>query len=329
MRPFVSFLFLGIALMSCQPKNNLLVDTSQQPNIPITIHRYEKELFTLDPAQLKTALDKIANEFRFFLGNNYADTVNQIQLYTFITDKRIREVYHETTKKYPTLTPIEEDLAQAFKYYTYYFPTNKIPKVYSYVSDLYYEKPIIYADSVLIIALDMYLGKTFPMYAMLGLPQYKTALFDQPYLAKDCFVAIYQGITPPSNPKTLLDYCIEEGKKYYFLEAMFPHMQDSITIGYTTNQLNWCQENNYNIWSFLVEKQLLFKTDKQIITKFINDAPFTTGFEEASPGRIGAWVGWQIVRAYMKENPTISMSALIHETNAQQILTLSGYKPKK
>jgi len=34
----------------------------------------------------------------------------------------------------------------------------RIPEVYTYVSDMYYERPVWLKDSVLVIALDVYLG---------------------------------------------------------------------------------------------------------------------------------------------------------------------------
>ena len=47
-----------------------------------------------------------------------------------------------------------------------------------------------------------------------------------------------------------------------------------------------------------------------------------------SPGKVGAWLGWQIVKAYMKENPNTTLKELIAIKDGQKILTGSKYKPK-
>ena len=64
------------------------------------------------------------------------------------------------------------------------------------------------------------------------------------------------------------------------------------------------------------------------ILRFINDSPNTTGFPVESPGRSGVWIGWQIVRQYMKKHKEISLTELMNDTDYQQILNSSGYFPE-
>ena len=59
----------------------------------------------------------------------------------------------------------------------------------------------------------------------------------------------------------------------------------------------------------------------------MNDAPFTAPVSQDSPGRLGTWLGWQIVDSYMKKNQNIGLKNLMDENNYQKILEESGFKP--
>ena len=59
--------------------------------------------------------------------------------------------------------------------------------------------------------------------------------------------------------------------------------------------------------------------------KYFEDMPAQFLTSDA-PGNIGSWVGLQIVAQYMKETNT-TLEALMKNENAQEILTLSKYKP--
>jgi uncharacterized protein YjaZ len=68
-----------------------------------------------------------------------------------------------------------------------------------------------------------------------------------------------------------------------------------------------------------------------LANRFINVAPFSKFYLEIdneSPGRIGQWVGWQIVRSFMENNPKVTVQDLI-KMNEKDIFELSKYKPKK
>ena len=63
--------------------------------------------------------------------------------------------------------------------------------------------------------------------------------------------------------------------------------------------------------------------------KYTAEGPFTAAFSKESAPRIGYWIGWQIVRQYMKNNPEVTLQDLINETDSQLLLSKSKYKPKK
>jgi len=119
------------------------------------------------------------------------------------------------------------------------------------------------------------------------------------------------------------------GKALYFVDVTLPDVKDEFKIGYSAKQLDWSQKNESNIWAFIIENQLLFSSNPQGVSKMMTDAPFTSGFAAESPGRLGAYIGWQIVRNYMKEADGITLKQLMEDTDAQQILKVSKFKPGK
>ena len=84
------------------------------------------------------------------------------------------------------------------------------------------------------------------------------------------------------------------------------------------------------MWSYLVEEKLLYDNNIKNYQRFIEDAPFTKFYLEIdreSPGRVGQWLGWQIVKSYM-ENNEVTLDQLL-KTEPTTIFNKSKYKPKK
>ena len=99
---------------------------------------------------------------------------------------------------------------------------------------------------------------------------------------------------------------------------------------YTEEQLKWAQENEAYIWMYIIEKELLYSTDPELNNRFINPAPFSKFYLEIdneSPGRIGQFIGWQIVRAYMQNNPVPLHEMLLKD--AKSLFEESKFKPDK
>jgi hypothetical protein len=79
----------------------------------------------------------------------------------------------------------------------------------------------------------------------------------------------------------------------------------------------------------MIKYELLYKTDRQIISDFMNISPVTPGMPSEAPGMLGVWVGWQIVKKYMELNPKTSLEDLFRMTDGRVILEGSKYKPSK
>jgi len=332
LRTAFTFVVLSLLLSfsSCNKKEHSFqkIDISSIEKKDVHIHRYEKELFSIDINNLKNEIVNLNPEYHFFLGENPDNDQNITRLKSYLQDSILIELYNTTVKKYPKVSSIEKDLSQAFRYYKHYFPSKKTPKIFSYVSGIDFRYPIQYYDSVIIIALDMYLGNDFAPYTQLRIPKYKCRTFTPEHILADCFLTIGEQAIPNEKAgASFLDKILHQGKILYFTDAMLPFVEDSIKIKYSTSQIEWCNNNEKTIWTYLIENDLLFSTDYSLTRKLLSDGPFTSDFGTNSAPRIGEWVGWQIIRSYMDKNPNTNLQKLINNTNSQIILQQSGYKP--
>lgn len=296
----------------------------------IFIKRYEKALFALDKKDLKQGMALLYPEYAFFLGNQWQDTMNILRIHNFLNDPNIKELYDLTLKKYPDVTFLENDLTAAFTRFRNAYPEKSVPKVFTYVSGLDIENPVYYSDTAMAIGLDIFLGNDVIAYQKAGLPKYKIERFTQDHILSQCMLAVSDNLVKmDEQSNTLLDLMIMAGKALYFLDVTLPDDKDEFKIGYSSAQLDWCRKNESRIWAFIIENQLLFSSDPQGVSKMMTDAPFTSGFAVESPGRLGAYMGWMIVRAYMNEADGFTLKQLMEDTDAKNILKVSVFKPGK
>lgn len=300
--------------------------------IKVSINRYEKDLFAIPVDSLKEGLTSMQKKYSFFYSpEDLNDPVNIAYLQQYLKDPTILSLYRETMKQYPSLTWLESELTMTFRRIKYLLPLWKVPTVYTYVSGGDIEYPVKYADDNLVIALDLFLGEKYPIYKMWGVPQYITNRMAKDFLVVKCASEICRAWLEKHSPagKTMLDKMIFEGKLLYFTDVTVPDCADSVRIGYSGQQLYWAEKNQGNVWGFFIEKKLLHTTEMRDINKFIGEAPFTSAFSKTSAPRIGRYIGWQIVRAYMAKNKDITFEQLLNNNNSQEILNKSGYKPEK
>ena len=123
---------------------------------------------------------------------------------------------------------------------------------------------------------------------------------------------------------------INEGKFLYATDINLPMVSDELKIGYSKEKLNWAEQNENDVWKYFIENELLFSNDASLNSRFIDVAPFSKFYLESdndSPGRIGVWIGWQIVRSYMKNNE-VTLEQLM-SMESESIYKKSKYKPKR
>ena len=196
------------------------------------------------------------------------------------------------------------------------------------LTNIDYDSRVIYADSLLIISLDVYLGKNHKFYA--DYPKYIKENNTKEHIVVDVAQEFIKRQIPTSQDRSFIAKMIQEGKKMYLIDSYLPNVSDKEKIGYEIDKINWIRENEEQIWSYFVERKLLFSTDTKLNKRFLETAPFSKFYmqhDNLSPGRVGVWVGWQIVRSYMKHND-VSLQELL-KINELDLYKKSKYKPRK
>jgi hypothetical protein len=327
----ISLSVLTLLLSSCNwHKDRLNIDVSSVKIMDVSIRRYDRDLFKIPLNDLKNGLTAIQSRYLFFLGTDLNDTVKLNSMIGYLTNPRNIDFHKAVEEKFHDLTTVEKDLTDGFRHAKYYFPEMEIPHVYSYISGGDYENPVQFADSVLIIALDTYLGNDFKPYLSDGVPLYKTHRMTPDHIVPDCMRSILDKMASPAfSANTFLEQVVEAGKRLYLLDAFIPGIAGNLKIGYTPEQFSWISKNESHVWSAIIENRMLYSSEGQTLRVFLADGPYTPAFGKESPPRLGEWIGWQIVKSYMNNHPEITLKQLLRNNNAQELLTQSGYKPEK
>lgn len=310
-------------------------------NLTITIDRFDQSMRPLKPENIGQLVPQLEKQYGWFYADymegmlgvgSTADTGYYRNLKTVLQNTEYQALAKAVANTYPDLKQQEAELTDAFKRVSYYFPKQKIPKLISFLSGFSVQTPI--GNEYIGIGLDMFLGEKSPFYPALvqSIPRYISRRFNPENIAPRVLETfLREDLYPePNSSQSLLDKMVYNGKIMYLMQKVLPQAPDSLLIGYTEAQSQWCEEYEADIWAYFLEENLLFESDYLKIQKYLTDAPFTPGLGEnnESAPKLGVWVGWQIVKKYMDKHPELSPKDLLNKAEAQDILKASGYKPK-
>lgn len=325
--------FFGLTFLSCE-SNPLEIDVSQI-NIQPQYRHFENDLFKKEANISNNDVEQLQSEYGIFFSDFTSQIINIgderrsdfiFQLNRFKNDVNLNDVFSDVKKMYGDFSSIQPFITNAFKHYHYYFPEKEIPTIITYISGFNYA--IATGENYLGIGLDMFLGSDYKAYDLLAIPKYKSRIMTKDYLVPSVMLGwISTEFEMPIAQPNLLEEMIHQGKILYLLDALLPQEEYYLKLSYTPEQYEWCEQNNKEIWFYFMDNDLLYTKESTQIVKYMGEAPFTQGFPEGSPGRVGHWLGWQIVKAYMKKNPKVSIPELMQEEDLQKILTKSKYKP--
>lgn len=320
MKRYIYITLIGVLFFSCDKKSKIERAVEEIP-VEMKVVRFEQAFFDTKPENLAD----VKAEYPEFFPEGTPDAVwiDKMQ------HPQWRELYQEVEKKYKNFSTQQSEIEDLFKHIKYYFPTIKTPTIYTVISEMDNNSKAIYANDKLVIALELYLGKDHKFYG--EFPAYLRQNFEQRQMLPDIVSSFAFGVLPNPKDKDLLSMMISSGKELYLKDILLPEYSDAERIGYSEDQIKWSKENESYIWEYFVNDKLLYSTDSKLANRFINVAPFSKFYLEIdneSPGRIGQWVGWQIVRSFMENNPKVTVQDLI-KMNEKDIFELSKYKPKK
>ena len=314
-------------------KNNCREDEGQaQLNGSVQITRLEAFIDGLkDTSATRVFLDQYPLFSEKFLQRSKLphDSFLIQDIYKLSTSPHVDTMYADVKKEFSDLSWLEHDLGGLFGHVKHYYPRFYVPPVYTLVSG--YGVDLEIKDSIVVIGLEFFLSDSaryFPRAADGNpLPSYIRRRLKKRFLVPE--IAMVEAdrfcqIDPLDN--TMMGEMMKWGRVYYFMEKTMPCLSDSLLTGYTEKELEDVNSNLKTIWAHYLDKNLFFNTDLFLIKKYCDERPKIIEIGDNCPGRIGRWLGWQVVRKWAKDKK-LSLTQVMAEKDSRKIFNESGYKP--
>lgn len=298
-------------------------------SMPIQIERIEDRLFSL---QTKGEIAGLLKDYplltsQFWGLENEQDTHDMVdKLYEMTHHPAIQQLYQEVHHTFKDLATLTKELEYAFKYLKYFYPNFEAPQIITLVtgmgSDLYVSKELI------VIGLDFFLGGG-ATWRPQGIPDYILRTYQPSYIAPKIILALSRYFnTGDKQNHTLLQDILYQGKAYYFTKMLLPNLPESVILGYTPAQWEDTNKHQSIVWKHFIDHELFYQTDPMVKTKYIGARPFTSEIGPGCPGNIGGWLGFEIIKRYMKNNPQVVLPTLMENKDTQHLFVEAKYKPQ-
>ena len=303
---------------------NILACSQKEKASNIEIVRFEKEFHHSSEESLLDLIKK----YPFLFPNEYPISIWN----NLLKDSSKIKIFNETLKVFQNFDPIAKEIELIFINAKNIFPNFTPPKVFTLNSESEYLNRVIYADSLLFISLDSYLGESYYK----GIPSYISQTMNEKFITNDVAFKISEHYVKDaineldSLDRTFLSKMIFHGKVLFINKLLLPENEDYLLFHSSKDKIDWANDNENNIWANFVENEYLYDTNDELKTRFILISPyskFNLDIDKNSPGSIGKWLGYRIVSSFMKNN-IVSIEQLMKE-NYQNIFNKSNYKPKK
>ncbi len=328
MRKLITITLFSLIILSCK-KNCDDKANIKSINVDLKINRLDQQLFNNKTIENVNNFTK-TNPFiaKVFFQNSNINTSNDSLLNNhilkLISDPSLNEVYDNAQAVFNNDQDFKSSLEEAFKHVKYYYPDFNVPNIGMMVSG--FNRDILISDSSIVYGIDYFLGEKCKYTP--DLPIYILKRMKKEYMAPMTILAISNKYNKTDLlDQSLLASMIWYGKALYFTKQMMPCVHDSLIIGYSGKQLLDTETHESIVWGHFIQKNLLYETS-HTVDKYVSERPYTAEIGSKCPGRIGQWLGWRIVDKYMKENPKVTLQALMQDTDVKNIFTRSKYKPR-
>lgn len=271
---------LAMLVPSCST-NRLDVDISEL-EIDFESKRLDKALFHANIINYNELNQQLNKEFGEFYGVYLSEIIGignpdfpmiANNLERFVTESNWRESQGQIDKVFPEMSSYDDDFERAFRYYRYHFPQGVVPGLVYYNSG--FNVGVFPDEEFLGVGLEWFLGTENPVIQRLSpeeFPMYFKDKLRPEYLVnnavKGWLMVRYQEMVTKEDLMTLMMF---HGKIMYLMDALFPEVTDEVKINYSTPELEWCSKNEFNIWAYLVQEELLYTTKPKDLAGFFND----------------------------------------------------------
>lgn len=336
-KKLTGFLFLLSIFFSCN--NNNIPDVSNI-KVELKVQRFEKDFFSIDSNNILNEMQRLRiiypafiNDFtQQILGFDFKTPPDSLTKYFNLFIRDYRFVKDSADKLFTDFEPQIKEIKKGLQFVKYYFPTYKLPnKIITFIGPFDGYSDVLTADA-LAVGLQLHMGNNFSFYnSAVGqelFPDYIKQKFTPEYIPVNCIKNIIDDMFPDkSTGKALIEQMVEKGKRIYLLDKFLPYTPEYLKVGYKEDQLKDSYAHEAVIWDFFLNNDLLNNTDQNIVKNYIGESPKTQELGEGSPGNIGAFSGYQIVKKYVSKNSKITLDKLM-TMEAREIYNQSKYKPR-
>lgn len=324
----IVYLFCAI-LFSCNSDSCDEGPDVSDISMEVNIQRLDQEMFNLNnKEEIGAFLDRYPLlSKRFFRANEFPnDSILVNQIDKIIHDPYIDTLYRQTQETFPELNVLESQFEDAFRHIKYYYPDFTPPKIYAAFSALgTIGADLFVSDELIVISIEHFLGEEARFRPQVY--DYILSRYRPEYIVPNCVMLLSNKWNATNmEDNTLLAEMVYYGKSYYFTEKMMPCLPDSILTGYTAEELAIAEENEQLVWSHMINRELLYETSHIIKPRYVGERPSVAEINAKIPGRIGRWLGWQIVQTYADKTEA-PLPETMRTADAQKIFTQARYKP--
>jgi hypothetical protein len=347
MKKYFLIVLTGLYLSACN--SGVKAPDVSGIRVDLATHRFEQDFFALDTHRLASSIQQLEAKYPGFTNDfivnilgipivQESDTMAERLLKKFIKD--YSPIKDTADKVFRDFENINKEVKKGLAYAKYYFPQYRLPtKLFTFIGplDALFQASLgSYGDIItndgLAVGLQLHLGKNYSVYhTEMGqqlYPDYISRRFEPAYIPVNCMKNVIDDLFPERvTDRPLIDQMIEKGKRLYILDKLLPFTADSLKIGYTQKQLEGCYENEANIWNLFLQNNFLYSIDPAVNKNYLQDGPKTEELGDASPGFIGLFVGWQIVKKYMDKHADLSLGELMG-ADSRKIFEEARYKPR-
>ena len=324
----ILFIFISCScdIQECEIKQEVL-----STEVDIDIERKEQELIgstSINTYKNFLSENRVLADFFLDAIQYPSDSILAVRLFNLMSQPSIDSLRQDAYTQFENVDFLEKQFELAFQHLKYYYPKAPVPNIQTMITGLY--RDLYVSDTLIVIGIDFFIGAD-AKYKPNEVPEYIYRRFTPEYIVPASFLFLSEQYNQVNlEDQTLLNEMVMAGKTYYFTKAMMPCTPDSVIIGFTEEEMAEVKKsiNQEKVWGYFVSNQLLYETDHKLKNKFMGERPFVTELDEKKrcPGRIGAWVGWEIVKAYMANN-NVTLQELMKETDAKKIFLKSKYRP--
>ncbi len=329
------FLLSGLVLCLLSCNNQEATPDVSHIKLAVEVQHFEDDFFAMDTTQLEASIQILNQKYPGFTTDFLSNILELMPQREAADLKSFYKAYQPLYKSSAAIFKKQHEevsnIKNGLQLVKYYFPQYVLPKkLITFVGPVNSFASIITEDAIA-IGLQLFMGKDHPLYTseqgQILYPAYISRRFEPEYIPVSAMNAIVMDLYPGQYfGKPLIVQMVESGKRIYLADHLLPSTADSLIIGYQQKQLEACYSNEKNIWAFFVQNDMLYKTDPQLIREYVTDGPFTNALGKDSPGNIGQFVGWQIVKKWAAKNKGISMDSLMKK-DPIKLFEESRYKP--